>query len=104
MVLHYQTKAVKFEAFAEEWFSEYTKSNLRNTTYERLLQLRKRIYSTIGHLRMDKNTPRQIQNFVNSISRDGANERTGKPLAPTTMRHNLPSFHALFATSITSNC
>ena len=60
----YQSKAIKFEAFAEEWFAEYAKPNLRNTTYERLLQLRKRIYGSIGHLRMDKITPRQIQFFV----------------------------------------
>ena len=85
----YQSKAIKFEAFAEEWFAEYAKPNLRNTTYERLLQLRKRIYGAIGHLRMDKITPRQIQFFVNSLSKEGANERTGKPLAPKTIRHNL---------------
>lgn len=29
----YQSKAIKFEAFAEEWFDEYAKPNLRNTTY-----------------------------------------------------------------------
>ena len=40
----FQTKAIKFETFAEEWFNEYAKINLRNTTYERLLQLRGRIY------------------------------------------------------------
>ncbi|MGN0622424.1 MAG: site-specific integrase, partial [Oscillospiraceae bacterium] len=44
----FQSKAVKFETFAEEWFEEYAKPNLRNTTYERLLQLRKRVYAAIG--------------------------------------------------------
>ena len=29
----FQVKAVKFEAFCEEWFEEYAKPNLRNTTY-----------------------------------------------------------------------
>ena len=92
----YQSKAIKFEAFAEEWFDEYAKPNLRNTTYERLLQLRKRIYGAIGHLRMDKITPRQIQFFVNSLSKEGANERTGKPLAPKTIRHNLSLISDIF--------
>ncbi len=50
----YKAKAVKFHELAEEWFEEYAKPNLRNTTYERLLQLRKRVYPAIGHLRMDK--------------------------------------------------
>lgn len=84
----YQSKAIKFEVFAEQWFEEYAKPNLRNTTYERMLQLRGRIYPALGHMRMDKITPRQIQAFVNSLSREGANERTGKPLAPKTIRHN----------------
>ena len=92
----FQTKAIKFEAFAEEWFNEYAKINLRNTTYERLLQLRGRIYPAIGHLRMDKITPRHIQAFVNSLSQEGANERTGKPLAPKTIRHNLSFISNIF--------
>ena len=96
----YQSKAIKFEAFAEEWFAEYAKPNLRNTTYERLLQLRKRIYGAIGHLRMDKITPRQIQLFVNSLSKEGANERTGKPLAPKTIRHNLSLISDIFSYAI----
>ena len=96
----YQSKAIKFEPFAEEWFAEYAKPNLRNTTYERLLQLRKRIYGAIGHLRMDKISPRQIQFFVNSLSKEGANERTGKPLAPKTIRHNLSLISDIFSYAI----
>ncbi|MBR1383813.1 MAG: tyrosine-type recombinase/integrase [Ruminococcus sp.] len=96
----YQSKAIKFEVFAEQWFEEYAKPNLRNTTYERMLQLRKRVYSAIGHLRMDKITPRQIQAFVNSLSKEGANERTGKPLAPKTIRHNLSFVSDVFAYAV----
>ena len=96
----FQSKAVKFETFAEEWFEEYAKPNLRNTTYERLLQLRKRVYAAIGHLRMDKITPRQIQAFVNGLSKDGANERTGKPLAPKTIRHNLSLISDVFSYAV----
>ena len=92
----FQSKAVKFETFCEEWFEDYAKTNLRNTTYERLLQLRGRIYPVIGHIRMDKITPRQIQTFVNSLSKEGANERTGKPLAPKTIRHNLSLISDVF--------
>lgn len=96
----YQSKAIKFEVFAEEWFEEYAKPNHRNTTYERMLQLRKRVYAAIGHMRMDKITPRQIQAFVNSLSKDGANERTGKPLAPKTIRHNLSFVSDVFAYAV----
>ena len=96
----FQSKAIKFEEFAEEWFEEYAKPNLRNTTYERLLQLRKRVYGAIGHLRMDKITPRQIQIFVNSLAKDGANERTGKALAPKTIRHNLSLISDIFSYAV----
>lgn len=34
----FQSKAIKFETLTEEWFPEYARPNLRNTTYERLLQ------------------------------------------------------------------
>ena len=57
----FKASAIKFQDFAEQWFEEYAKLNLRNTSYERMLQLRKRVYAAIGHLRMDKITPRQIQ-------------------------------------------
>lgn len=96
----FQSKAVKFETFCEEWFEDYAKTNLRNTTYERLLQLRGRIYPVIGHIRMDKITPRQIQTFVNSLSKEGANERTGKPLAPKTIRHNLSLISDVFGYAV----
>lgn len=93
----FQAKAVKFETFAEEWFRDYARTNLRNTTYERLLQLRTRIYKAIGHLRMDKTSLRQIQAFVNVLSKDGANERTGQPLAPKTVRHYLSLISDIFS-------
>ena len=94
------TSAIKFETFAEQWFEEYAKPNLRNTTYERLLQLRNRIYPAIGHLRLDKITVRHIQAFVNTLSKDGANERTGKPLAPKTIRHNLSLISDVFSYAV----
>lgn len=50
-------------------------------------QLKRRIYPAIGHLRINNITPRQIQAFVNLLAMDGANEKTGKPLAPKTIRH-----------------
>ena len=65
-----------------------------------MLQLRKRIYAAFGHLRMDKITPRQIQAFINTLSKDGANERTGKPLAPKTIRHNLNLVSDVFSYAV----
>lgn len=59
-------------------------------------QLRTRVYPAIGHIRMDKINPRQVQAFVNTLSKDGANKRTGKPLAPKTIKHNLSLISEVF--------
>jgi integrase len=96
----YKATAVKFQELAEEWFEEYAKFNLRSTTYERMKQLRKRVYPAIGHLRIDKITARQLQGFVNSLAKEGANEKTGKPLAPKTIRHNLSLISDVFTYAV----
>lgn len=96
----YKTTAVKFQEFAKEWFEEYAKLNLRSTTYERMRQLTHRVYPAIGHLRMDKITARQLQGFVNSLAKEGANEKTGKPLAPKTIRHNLSFISDVFSYAV----
>ena len=77
----FRASAIKFQELAEEWFENYAKNSLRSTTYERMLQLTHRIYPAIGHLRIDKINARQLQGFVNSLAKEGANEKTGKPLA-----------------------
>lgn len=92
----FQSKAVKFETLCEEWFEEYAKNNLRHTTYSYLYHQRLRINKAIGHLRMDKITTRQIQAFVNSLTKDGANEINGKPLSPKSIRHNLNLISDIF--------
>lgn len=96
----YKASAVKFEELSEEWFEDYAKPNLRSTTYERMLQLRHRVYPAIGHLRIDKITVRQLQAFVNSLAKEGANEKTGKPLAPKTIRHNLSFISDVFSYAV----
>lgn len=96
----YKTTAVKFQEFAEELFEEYARLNLRSTTYERMRQLTHRVYPAIGHLRMDKITARQLQGFVNSLAKEGANEKTGKPLAPKTIRHNLSFISDVFSYAV----
>jgi len=60
--------AIKFEAFAEQWFTEYANHNLKNTSLDRMMRLRANVYPAIGHLRLDKITARHIQNFVNDLS------------------------------------
>ncbi len=87
--IHPVTSAMKFQTVAEEWFEQYANLNLKNTTLTRQRQLTKRVYKAIGHIRLDKLTARDIQKFINSLAVEGANEKTGKPLARKTMVHYL---------------
>lgn len=96
----FRTTAMKFQELAEEWFENYVKNALRSTTYERMKQLTHCVYPAIGHLRIDKITARQLQGFVNSLAKEGANEKTGKPLAPKTIRHNLSFISDVFSYAV----
>lgn len=70
------TANIKFQDFAEQWFEEYAKLNLRNTSYERMKQLTVRVYPAIGHLRLDKITSRHIQQFINDLALNGKSLKT----------------------------
>ena len=90
------TSAVKFEKFAEQWFEEYAKVNLRPTSYARMKQLTKRVYPAIGHLRMDKITARIIQNFITDLAMNGKSFKTGKPISSKTVVHHLSFISDVF--------
>ena len=94
------TASVKFETFAEQWFEEYAKLNLRNTSYERMKQLTKRVYPAIGHLRLDKITGRHIQQFINDLALNGKSFKTGKPLSRKTVVHHLSFISDVFGYAV----
>ena len=86
---------VKFETFAEQWFEEYAKRNLRNTSFDRVTRLKDKVYAAIGHLRLDKITIRHIQKFVNTLS-NTISEATGKVYARKTVIHHLSFISCIF--------
>ncbi len=96
----FRSTAIKFEELAEEWFSEYAALNLRASTFEEMRKLTKRVYPALGHLRIDKITARQIQAFLNSMAKDGANMLTGKPLSPKTIHHHLELISDVFGYAV----
>lgn len=94
------TAAVKFETFAEQWFEEYAKVNLRPTSYARMKQLTKRVYPAIGHKWLDKITARDIQKFVTDMLVNGKNMNTGKPLSRKTAVHHLSFISDVFSYAV----
>lgn len=79
--------SMKFETFSGMWFKEYAEPTLRYRTVDRLHQYEVRIYSAIGHIRLDKLTTRHIQDFINSLGENGVNATTGGGLSPKTIRN-----------------
>ena len=94
------TANVKFETFAEQWFEEYAKLNLRHTSYERMRQLTQRVYPAIGHLRLDKITGRHVQQFINDLALNGKSMKTGKPLSRKTAIHHLSFISDVFSYAV----
>lgn len=94
------TAAVKFETFAEQWFEEYAKVNLRPTSYARMKQLTKRVYPAIGHKRLDKITARDIQKFITDMLTNGRNLNNGKPLSRKTAVHHLSFISGVFSYAV----
>lgn len=94
------TAAVKFETFAEQWFEEYAKVNLRPTSYARMKQLTKRVYPAIGHKRLDKITARDIQKFITDMLTNGRNLNNGKPLSRKTAVHHLSFIGDVFSYAV----
>ena len=91
---------IKFETFAEQWFDEYAKINLRHTSFERMKQLTQRVYPAIGHIRLDQITGRHIQKFVNELFTNGQNQRTGEPLSRKTVVHHLSFISDVFSYAV----
>ncbi|MEH2939055.1 site-specific integrase [Lawsonibacter sp. JLR.KK007] len=81
---------IKFEAFANQWFTEYVEKALGKKTQANYRQMAPRIYEGIGHLYMDKITPRQLQKFVNGM--DG--------LSPKTIKNHLSLISSVFTYAV----
>ena len=54
---------IRFQDFAKRWFEDYGKEHLRERTYLRYVELSKRTYSAIGHIRLDRLQPNHLLDF-----------------------------------------
>jgi len=72
------TTATKFEVFAREWFANYAELKLKRLTVCNYRNMEKRTYAALGHIRIDKISPLDIQRFVRSLVADGLSTNTVK--------------------------
>ena len=70
--------SMKFEVFAREWFKDYAELKLKRNTVSNYHQMEKRTYVALGHIRVDKITPLDIQHFVRFLVADGLSTETVK--------------------------
>jgi len=84
--------AAKFETFANEWFKDYAELKLKSNTLNRYRQMKKRAYAALGHIRIDKITPLDIQRFVRSLVADG--------LAPQSVKINVRFVSVIFTYAV----
>ena len=78
---------IRFQDFAEQWFQDYAKDNLRIRTYSEYRKQTKRIYAALGHIRLNKLKPRHLVEFYRQLAEPGQNQRTGGGLAPKSILH-----------------
>ena len=71
--------AAKFETFAREWFRDCAELKLKRLTLCNYHRMEKRVYAALGHIRVDRISPLDIQRFVGALNADG--------LAPSTVRN-----------------
>ncbi|MDE5577912.1 MAG: site-specific integrase [Oscillospiraceae bacterium] len=93
------TAAVKFQDFAEQWFKEYAEIKLKTQTIRCYHNLEKRVYSAIGHMRLDKITVRTIQKFVTELTEEKKLNSKGEAignLAPKTIKHHIAFISTVF--------
>lgn len=92
---------IKFQTFAQQWMEEYVETSLGKRTRANYKQMAARIYEAIGHLYMDKITPRQLQKFINSLSAAGANQlHPEKGLSPKSIKNHLSFISAVFVYAV----
>jgi len=70
-------KRVKFQDFAEKWFTDYAETQLRRKTIASYRDLMKRIYPALGHLYLDKIRPAHLTAFYRELT-DTTKESTYK--------------------------
>lgn len=87
---------IKFEPFAKQWFKEYAEPRLKVRTIDCYRQFTVRVFQAMGHLYIDKISTRDMQLFINNLSEQGINERTGGGLAPKSVKNYLSFVSSVF--------
>ena len=93
--------AVKFEEYARQWFKEVAVFKLKERTLANYHAMEKRVYKAVGHLRMDKITPRDIQRFILDMSEGERYDKYKKgKLSPKTIKNHVALISTIYEHAI----
>lgn len=68
--------SVKFEPFCEAYLNDVASRTLKPSTLSYYEQLKPRVYSQIGHLRLDRITPREIDKLIAFLCKERKSAKT----------------------------
>ncbi len=68
--------AVKFQPFCETYLNDVASRTLKPSTLNYYEQLKPRVYSQLGHLRLDRITPREIDKFIAFLCKERKAQKT----------------------------
>lgn len=68
--------AVKFQPFCEAYLNDVASRTLKPSTLNYYEQLKPRVYSQLGHLRLDRITPREIDKFIAFLCKERKAQKT----------------------------
>lgn len=68
--------SVKFEPFCEAYLNDVASRTLKPSTLSYYEQLKPRVYSQIGHMRLDHITPREIDKFIAFLCKERKSAKT----------------------------
>jgi len=95
----YKSSAVKFSDYCTQWFKEYADLKLKAQTVYKYRYSEKKVSKAIGHLRIDRITPRHIQKLVTDLTeteREDNKNGESKKLSPKTIKNHISFISTVF--------
>lgn len=90
----------KFEPYCNYVIDLKEQRGLKHTTIVRYKELSERIYSAIGHIKLNELRPDHLNDFYSSLAKPGTNKRTGKGLSAKTIVEHHRLIHVVLEQAV----
>jgi integrase len=95
------TATAKFQDYATEYLTKVAPSNLKAGTLANYKNYSRRVFAELGHMRMDKITPRHIQKFIYDMGEGVRLDRYRQgALKPKTIKNHVAFVSSIFEYAI----